>query len=58
MNTCTNCQHTASDAFVAMWDFCPNCKTTPFPGAEDTSTVGGYEIPVDPMDLLQCDSCQ
>lgn len=20
--------------------------------------VGGYEIPVDPMDLLQCDSCQ
>lgn len=21
-------------------------------------TVGGYEIPVDPMDELQCDSCQ
>lgn len=20
--------------------------------------VGGYEIPVDPMDALQCDSCQ
>jgi hypothetical protein len=20
--------------------------------------VEGYEIPVDPMDLLQCDSCQ
>ncbi len=19
---------------------------------------GGYEVPVDPMDLLQCDSCQ
>lgn len=21
-------------------------------------TVGGYAVPVDPMDLLQCDSCQ
>ena len=21
-------------------------------------SVGGYEVPVDPMDLLQCDSCQ
>lgn len=20
--------------------------------------VGGYDVPVDPMDLLQCDSCQ
>jgi len=20
--------------------------------------VGGYSVPVDPMDLLQCDSCQ
>jgi len=20
--------------------------------------VGGYGVPVDPMDLLQCDSCQ
>jgi hypothetical protein len=20
--------------------------------------LGGYEVPVDPMDLLQCDSCQ
>ncbi|MBT4909326.1 MAG: ribonucleotide-diphosphate reductase subunit beta [Actinobacteria bacterium] len=20
--------------------------------------VGGYAVPVDPMDLLQCDSCQ
>jgi hypothetical protein len=20
--------------------------------------VGGYEVPVDPADLLQCDSCQ
>lgn len=24
----------------------------------DNDTVGGYDIPVDPMDLLQCDSCQ
>jgi hypothetical protein len=23
-----------------------------------TQNVGGYEVPVDPMDLLQCDSCQ
>ena len=23
-----------------------------------TETVGDYEIPVDPMDELQCDSCQ
>ena len=21
-------------------------------------SAGGYEVPVDPMDLLQCDSCQ
>lgn len=21
-------------------------------------TVGGYAVPVDPMDLLQCESCQ
>jgi hypothetical protein len=24
----------------------------------DNDTVGGYAVPVDPMDLLQCDSCQ
>ena len=24
----------------------------------ENDTVGGYAIPVDPMDLLQCDSCQ
>jgi len=23
-----------------------------------TQIVGGYEVPMDPMDLLQCDSCQ
>lgn len=23
-----------------------------------TDNVGGYSVPVDPMDLLQCDSCQ
>jgi hypothetical protein len=24
----------------------------------ENDTVGGYAVPVDPMDLLQCDSCQ
>ncbi|MGL4339403.1 MAG: hypothetical protein ACRCSP_03130 [Rhodoglobus sp.] len=24
----------------------------------DSDNVGGYSVPVDPMDLLQCDSCQ
>jgi hypothetical protein len=24
----------------------------------DSDTVGGYAVPVDPMDMLQCDSCQ
>jgi hypothetical protein len=25
---------------------------------ENEDNVGGYAVPVDPMDLLQCDSCQ
>jgi len=25
---------------------------------EDINVVDGYSVPVDPMDLLQCDSCQ
>jgi len=25
---------------------------------DSNDTVGGYAVPVDPMDLLQCDSCQ
>ena len=25
---------------------------------DENETVGGYAVPVDPMDLLQCDSCQ
>jgi len=25
---------------------------------ENSENVGGFSIPVDPMDLLQCDSCQ
>jgi hypothetical protein len=25
---------------------------------DNDETVGGYAVPVDPMDLLQCDSCQ
>lgn len=24
----------------------------------ENDTVGGYAIPLDPMDMLQCDSCQ
>jgi hypothetical protein len=24
----------------------------------DINTVDGYFVPMDPMDLLQCDSCQ
>lgn len=24
----------------------------------DNDNIAGYDIPVDPMDLLQCDSCQ
>ena len=25
---------------------------------DGTDFVGGYGVPMDPMDLLQCDSCQ
>jgi hypothetical protein len=28
------------------------------PSFEDTATIDGYAVPVDPMDLLRCDSCQ
>jgi len=24
----------------------------------DTESIDGYAVPLDPMDLLQCDSCQ
>jgi hypothetical protein len=24
----------------------------------DSDSIDGYAVPVDPMDLLQCDSCQ
>ena len=24
----------------------------------DSTTIDGYAVPTDPMDLLQCDSCQ
>ena len=27
-------------------------------GALESVVVGEYEVPVDPMDELQCDSCQ
>jgi hypothetical protein len=25
---------------------------------DNDDNIGGYAVPVDPMDLLQCDSCQ
>jgi hypothetical protein len=25
---------------------------------DNNETIGGYQVPVDPMDDLQCDSCQ
>ena len=28
------------------------------PGDGANDQVGGYFVPMDPMDLLQCDSCQ
>ena len=28
------------------------------PMENESETIGGYAVPVDPMDLLQCDSCQ
>jgi hypothetical protein len=28
------------------------------PSSEDTATIDGYAVPLDPMNLLQCDSCQ
>ena len=34
-----------------MWDDSKN-------PAEDEAEVGGYLVPVDPMDELGCDSCQ
>lgn len=30
-----------------------NENTTP-----ETENIGGYSVPVDPMDMLGCDSCQ
>jgi hypothetical protein len=32
--------------------------TRRYPMENDNETIGGYAVPVDPMDLLQCDSCQ
>ena len=33
-------------------------KGTIMDNARTTTSAGGYEVPVDPMDDLQCDSCQ
>jgi hypothetical protein len=27
-------------------------------GENENETIDGYFVPMDPMDLLQCDSCQ
>lgn len=35
-----------------------NTTTNSNSTATSTENVGGYEVPMDPMDLLQCDSCQ
>ena len=32
-------------------------KGTPLNNAQ-TTTAGGYDVPVDPMDDMQCESCQ
>jgi hypothetical protein len=29
-----------------------------FENENENETIGGYFVPMDPMDLLQCDSCQ
>ena len=36
--------------------FC--CAVIDWSVSVDSVTVEGYSVPVDPMDLLQCDSCQ
>jgi hypothetical protein len=35
-----------------------NFVETGHPMDNESDSVGGYAVPVDPMDLLQCDSCQ
>ncbi len=32
--------------------------TKEVPMDNDNETIGGYAVPVDPMDMLQCESCQ
>ena len=41
-------------------DTVPAGDTTDFEEVpmNDVDTVGGYSVPVDPMDDLQCESCQ
>ena len=34
------------------------CKTLKEQIMNDVDSVGGYSVPVDPMDDLQCESCQ
>lgn len=38
MNTCSNCGRRTSDAYIALWDQCPGCNTSPF----ETSTDSGH----------------
>lgn len=30
----------------------------PEDNSADVDSIGGYAVPVDPMDMLQCDGCQ
>jgi hypothetical protein len=36
----------------------PGGDAAPIAAEHGLTTAGGYSVPVDPMDLLQCDSCQ
>lgn len=39
----------------------PSTSAPPSPAlspAKQTDVVAGYQVPVDPMDQLQCDGCQ
>jgi len=43
------------DAPVSRHKFSSQEATMEF---DNNDNIGGYAVPVDPMDLLQCDSCQ
>jgi hypothetical protein len=43
---------------AAVTDHAGETKTFEEVPMNDVDTVGGYSVPVDPMDDLQCESCQ